>query len=90
MIKIEYSERFLKDLKSLKNYNVYDQIKKLCFDELPSCSDLKSVKNLKKMVSFKNYFRIKVGNYRIGLKVEKNVVTILRVLHRNEIYKYFP
>jgi mRNA interferase RelE/StbE len=90
MLNVQYSERFLKDLKKLKKTNFYDKIYDLCFDELPECDDINSIKNLKKIEGYSDYFRIKSGVYRIGLKIEGENIMLMRVLHRKDIYKYFP
>lgn len=38
------------------------------------------------------YLRIRVGDYRIGLRREEDGygVVLLRVMHRSEIYRHFP
>ena len=46
--------------------------------------------NLKKLKGAKNYFRLKLGDYRIGLTLENNIVIFVRFLDRKDIYKYFP
>lgn len=66
MIDVKYSETFLKDLNALKSTPYYKKIKSVCFDELPQCTNITYIRNLKKSV------------------------TILRVLNRKDIYKYFP
>jgi mRNA interferase RelE/StbE len=33
---------------------------------------------------------IRVGDYRIGVVLEDGVVTFVRVLHRRDVYRYFP
>lgn len=35
-----------------------------------------------------NYF--KFGNYRIGIKIINDVLIFERILHRKDIYKYYP
>jgi mRNA interferase RelE/StbE len=37
-----------------------------------------------------NYYRIRIGNYRLGLRYDSNSVTLLRFMHRKDIYTYFP
>lgn len=37
-----------------------------------------------------NYYRIRVGEYRIGMAVNENTAIFVRVLNRKEIYRYFP
>ena len=87
---IEYSEHFLKDLKKLKNTASYLPIKRLCFDELPEYESLSSAKHVKKIRGYTSYYRIRVGDYRIGIKDEGDVIVCLRVLHRKDIYRIFP
>lgn len=37
-----------------------------------------------------DYYHIRVGDYWIGLSGGENVLVFARVLHRKEIYRYFP
>jgi mRNA interferase RelE/StbE len=46
--------------------------------------------NLTKMEGAKNAFRLRVGDYRIGLYLEGDSVVLSRVLSRKEMYRYFP
>ena len=52
--------------------------------------NLKEIKNLEKLKGYQIEYRIKVGDYRIGLKIEDKKVTFIRFLHRKDIYIYFP
>ena len=45
--------------------------------------------NLKKLRRGKNFLRIRIGDYRIGLEIEGNTLIFVRILRRKEIYKYF-
>jgi len=43
------------------------------------------------MRGYKDYYRIRVGNYRIGCKVDaENSIIFYRVKSRSDIYKVFP
>ena len=42
------------------------------------------------MAGEETYYRIRIGEYRLGLAVEGDEVTLLRFLHRSEIYRFFP
>ncbi|MDM8520930.1 type II toxin-antitoxin system RelE/ParE family toxin [Anaerolineales bacterium HSG6] len=46
----------------------------------------------KKLVGYQEYYRIRFGSYRVGLRIdsENNMVEFRRVLHRKEIYRKFP
>ena len=37
-----------------------------------------------------DFYRIRVGDYRLGLELEGEEVVFVRCLHRREIYRYFP
>lgn len=42
------------------------------------------------MKGYPNRYRIRIGNYRVGIEVSGERVEIMRVLHRREFYRYFP
>lgn len=46
--------------------------------------------NAEKLSGSKDAYRIRLGNYRIGIYKEDNKVILSRVLNRKEIYRYFP
>lgn len=48
------------------------------------------IPHLTKLEGYDSYYRLRVGDYRIGIKTENDVVIFMRVLHRKEIYRYFP
>ena len=44
----------------------------------------------RKITGFKNAYRIKLADYRIGFFFEKGIIEFARIMHRKEIYKFFP
>ena len=90
MLEVRYAETFLKDLKTLKSTPCYNKIKSFCFTELPSLASIGDIKNIKKIEGHTNFFRVRIGEYRIGLFLKGNKIQLLRVLHRKEIYRFFP
>jgi mRNA interferase RelE/StbE len=46
--------------------------------------------NAEKLSGSKDAYRIRLGNYRLGIYKEDNKVILSRVLNRKEIYRYFP
>ena len=72
MIEIEYSKTLLKDMKKLqkKNAQVYEEIKTVCFEELPNYEKLSDVPNVKKLTNYSDYYRLRIGSYRVGFKKE--------------------
>ncbi len=37
-----------------------------------------------------SFFRVRFGEYRLGYEKRDNEIIIYRILHRKEIYRYFP
>jgi mRNA interferase RelE/StbE len=89
-MKVEYLPSFLKDLKALKSTPIFEQIKDLVFEEIPNAADLQTIVNLKKSKGDDNAYRLRVGDYRIGFYFQGETITFARVLHRKDIYRYFP
>jgi mRNA interferase RelE/StbE len=44
----------------------------------------------KKLTGYKTAYRIRMGQYRIGFYYEHKTIELVRILHRKEIYRYFP
>ncbi|MFM7382029.1 MAG: type II toxin-antitoxin system RelE family toxin [Microcystaceae cyanobacterium] len=55
-----------------------------------NATNLMEIPNIKKLKSKKNYYRIRIGDYRLGISLENNEVTFIRIRHRREIYRKFP
>ncbi|MEO1801529.1 MAG: type II toxin-antitoxin system RelE/ParE family toxin [Cyanobacteria bacterium J06629_2] len=87
---VKYTRRFLKELASLPIKN-QSRIESIIFNELESANPF-DLGYMKKMKGYKDKYKIRVGDYRVGLTIDKNSQTIIcqRVAHRREIYKIFP
>ncbi|MCB0211020.1 MAG: type II toxin-antitoxin system RelE/ParE family toxin [Anaerolineae bacterium] len=57
---------------------------------LPAAETLNDISQVKAMKGFPNRYRVRIGDYRVGLELFENEVEIIRVLHRREFYRYFP
>ena len=86
---ILYQKRFLKDLASIPSPN-RRKIEHFVFDELPLLNNFLQIKNVEKMTGYLHYFKIRFGDYRLGFHFMNESLTLERVLHRKEIYRYFP
>ena len=53
-------------------------------------ADLREITSLSKMSGGGNFYKIRIGQYRLGLSIEGGVVEFVRRLHRRDIYRYFP
>ncbi len=57
---------------------------------LKSVNIMTEIPNLKKLKGHPCAYRIKLGNYRLGLFLETDTMILVRLQHRKDIYKKFP
>jgi len=89
-MKIAFRKSFAKDLRRhRKQRELLSRIREIIL-EIEAAETLSSGKNLKRLKAEGPYYRIRAGNYRLGLIIEAETVIFVRVLHRKEIYRYFP
>ena len=62
----------------------------IIIEHLESLKKLSDLSSCKKLAGFKNAYRIRLGNYRIGFFFENETVELIRILNRKDIYRYFP
>ena len=61
-----------------------------CIQNVELSDNIKQINDLKKLKGHKSFYRIKLGDYRIGVKIDSEVVVFVTVAHRKDIYKLFP
>ncbi|WP_293347793.1 MULTISPECIES: type II toxin-antitoxin system RelE/ParE family toxin [unclassified Microcoleus] len=86
---VEFIKSFEKDLNNLREQSLLQRIQAV-IEEVEEAENLANISNLKKLKADGNYYRIRVGDYRIGMTADENIVIFVRVLHRKEVYRYFP
>jgi len=90
-LKVLYRTSFLRDLKKFKRQKaIYDAIFTIAFDTLPQADRLQDVPQVKALIGNPGRYRIRWGDYRIGLEVKGDAVELVRVLHRRDFYRYYP
>ena len=88
-MKTAFTSSFLRDVRKLPDDAVREQVRAVIV-AVEAAPDLRSMPHLKKLSGGGSYYRVRVGDHRIGLSVQGEVVTFIRVLPRKEIYRYFP
>lgn len=90
MWKVEYTKRFLKELAALP-LEVQTSVEPIVFQELESENPF-DLGYLEKMTGYTDKYKIRVGNYRIGITIDKKTQPIIcqRIAHRKDIYRVFP
>ncbi len=89
-MKLLYGKQFSRDLDSIQHDA---KTKKRLMELISSIRNAESphdLKNIKKIEGYSDYYRIRTGNYRLGIKITENRVELIRFLHRKDIYRMFP
>ena len=86
---IEFKDSFAKDIKDIKDKAVLKRTKEI-ITNIEKANSLSVISNLKKLKGHKNYYRLRVGDYRLGIALKNDTVIFVRFLNRKDIYKYFP
>jgi mRNA-degrading endonuclease RelE of RelBE toxin-antitoxin system len=89
-VNVKYKKTFLKDLHKLKGSEIYEHAVQLSFEILPRYENLHAVPNFKPLKNHRGRARIRLGQYRIGINIVADGIELVRILHRREIYRYFP
>jgi mRNA interferase RelE/StbE len=80
---------FVKDAGRIKDQRLLNRIAN-CINQVIDTDSLDRINSIKRMKGETCYYRIRLGDYRVGLRVDGYTVIFIRALHRKEIYKYFP
>ena len=88
-MQVQFLSKFNRDLdrihlKSVKKTIVF------IIDEIKSAESIQGIRGIKKLSGFRSAYRIRCGDYRIGIFVDGNKVEFARVLNRKEVYRFFP
>jgi mRNA interferase RelE/StbE len=88
-VKTSFRESFARDLKGVRDKKLLKRIKEV-IEAVETADSLNDLPNIKKLKGEKNYFRLRIGGYRIGVALENDTAVFVRFLSRKDIYKYFP
>ena len=86
---VRIDKSFEKDTDKIKDRTLLVKIAD-CIEGIQNADHIKTIKNIKKLKGSNNFYRLKIGEYRIGIEIENDTVELIRFLHRKDIYKYFP
>jgi len=86
---LAFTRSFAKDLRQIRDTSVSDRLQEI-IGVIEAAASIQDLKNLKKISSEGRHYRLRLGDYRLGLAIEANTVTLVRILHRKDMYRYFP
>ena len=75
--------------RDLRNEEVRRKVQQL-IELVEQSPSLDAVPCVKQLQSSGESYRLRVGDYRIGIAMSGDVLVFVRLLHRRDIYRYFP
>ncbi|MDI6802140.1 MAG: type II toxin-antitoxin system RelE/ParE family toxin [Thermodesulfovibrionales bacterium] len=88
-MKFRIEKTFAKDVDNIRDRNALSKLQDF-IALLENAESIHSMPHIKKIEGYDSFYRIKIGNYRLGMDVSSKEVVLLRFLHRKDIYRYFP
>jgi mRNA interferase RelE/StbE len=87
---VEYDKSFEKWLSKITDAVILKKVEQIILQAEQS-KTISEVKNSKKLTGYKYYYRIKIGNYRIGFeRITNTTIRLIIIADRKDIYRRFP
>lgn len=87
---VEFDVSFEKSIFKLKDRLVAKKVLQL-IENFEHARTISEIPNIKKLKGFTAYYRVRVGDYRIGLeKTDERTIRLIIICHRKDIYRLFP
>lgn len=88
-MKTSFARAFSRDLRRILDKAVRNRVRSI-IEHYGQIENLSDARQLKKLKGEDNYYRIRVGDFRIGVIIEDDKITFVRFLHGKDLYRYFP
>jgi mRNA interferase RelE/StbE len=89
-VKFRIEKSFDRDVDRIKDKKILMKLRAF-ISTLQNADTVREIPHIKKIEGYKTYYRINIGNYRLGMEaISGREVVLLRFLDRKNIYTYFP
>lgn len=88
-MEVEYTSAFARDLRKERGAQNRNRVERL-LEELKAASAITNVRGAVRVTAPGHFYRVRLGDYRLGFALEGDRVVLLRFMHRRDIYRYFP
>ncbi len=88
-MEIRYERRFTRDLRRVRSDRELRRLNRK-IAEIERASSLFEVSNVAKLAGSENHYRIKLGDYRLGIELDGQTAILQRYGHRRDFYRGFP
>jgi mRNA interferase RelE/StbE len=88
-MKTEFLRKFSKDIDKIGENRVLASVAEL-IENIEQAESLLDIVHVKKLKGHSNAYRIRLGDFRVGVFLQDDTVIFARVVHRKDIYDVFP
>jgi mRNA interferase RelE/StbE len=88
-MRVGFRAAFLKDLDAIQDQRMLQRLERV-IRTLERAASLPEVPQVKRLRGHPDSYRIRIGDFRLGLQLVGQQVECVRFLHRREIYRFFP
>ena len=88
-MKIELNQTFLSDIRKLRNPKLKNKIADF-LEFLKKIDNISEISHFRKLSGHDTAYRIRLGDYRLGVYLIGDTIVLSRFLHRKDIYNFFP
>lgn len=88
-MRTSFRKSFDRDLKKVKDRELLGRVAEV-IERVEAAETASDVGDLKKLSGSDDAYRIRIGEYRIGVVVEGDLVEFVRLLPRRDLYRFFP
>ena len=82
---VSFDKSFYKRLEKIKDKALLQKIK-LVILQAEAAVEIQHIPHIRKMEGFKTFYRIRIGEYRIGVELKKDTIWFITIAHRKDIY----
>ncbi len=87
---VQFDKSFERSLNKVHDPNTLLRLNRIIL-QLENSPSLSRLQNIKKLTGYSNYYRIRIGDYRVGFEtIDNNTIRFIIIAHRKDIYKIFP
>ena len=88
-MKVAFEASFARDLKHIRDKQLLKRVHQV-IELVKEAATIDDVTDFKKMQGYDTFYRIRLGDYRIGMEIVGGLIIFVRFLHRKDVYRYFP
>jgi mRNA interferase RelE/StbE len=87
---VEFDKSFERSLNNVHDNIILKRLKRIII-QIENTQSLAQLRNFSKLTGYSNYYRIRIGVYRVGIELVNNqIIPCIIIAHRKDIYKIFP